>query len=478
MSRIEPVNLNRFSQPKQNAVDSNIASKQSFGRGFSDLPDKSKKDIVNILVGDINPKLDKELGWGPLRKTYEYLAHTKGEMQNQLVNALFTTTLAPFFIAFNPFSDKSKEDKEYLALRQPISAVIALTGGAAMTKGVNVYLDKLYNEGFNKAIDLRMEPNNSYLKSIYKKSDAKSKGVKFDDWAKDFKAKRKETFTMLYSENPDNIQIKDKVISLKDTNKVIGRDIPNLDTPEALKEYLDKNNLHNRKLSDLLKEEFNFEFYEDGKAKPTNLNSRLSEVKAIDFLSEIGLVEKGKVDDSKLKQAVLNIRQDKYKGALAETLGISKEKAKKAFEIVGMDTSRNIEMSVGEDVGKASSMSMGQLFHQLGYKVKDGKIQEFINQPIPKALDKLKEIFNGKLEDFNNKADLKYFTENILKNKITKLGSYASNHKTWIGIITNIFTTGVTCTVLNWAYPRIVEALFPNLVAKHPAKAEKKGGNK
>lgn len=488
MSRINSISIEQ-NYPKTNRGNSNFASKQNFGSGFSDLPEASKKEITDIVLNSVTPKVDKSLG--SLRRLYEYLAPRKGEIQTQLITALFTTTLAPFIIAYNPFSDKPKEDKEYLAWRQPLSAVIALTGGLGMTIGLNSYLDTLYNEGHNKAIDLRTAPTKDYLVRSFKKINNiknpflnKDEKQRLEKFVKEAQEARVQTFTKLFSHDPKDIIIDETtgIIKSKSKGEIIGEKIPNLTTKAELEEYLNKNNLHNRTLGDVLRDEFKFEFYKDGKIKPYAANSKLSTTKAMDFLYTIGFIEKDKVDDTKLKAAILDIRHEKPKNAqtLANLLGVNKEKAKKILDLFAIDNSRNIEMTVGEEIGKAPAITLGQLFHQLEHKQKDGTLQALLDQPLPKVLDSLNKTFKGKLEGFEAKADLEYFTKNIIKNMNAKLGSNAINHKFYIGILTNLVTTAISCTVLNWAYPRFMETFLPHLVKSNKKPIEKKmeGGSK
>lgn len=514
MSKVQSVNY----QNKSNLRQKNYASRQSFGKGNLNLP----KDIEESIIDGVKTKVNKRMGlFGFINQK---LADSKGEIQTQSINAIFTSTLAPLMIAFNPFSKADKKTKEYTAWRQPISAGIAISGGLAMTISINNYLNTIYNEGYNQAIDLRPEPSNEYLKRIFKyKSDSNKsmmehlkdnikkikeqgfvsyicsnespKTKKLNDYVKNIQDQRIEFFTDLLTADPKNIRIDEKTKEIFIGNKALQKEqiikVPNLETRKQLEEYLEANSLYKLKLSDFLKNKFGFEFYEKGdlkgQFKPHIISSKLSELKAMDFLYEIGLIEEGKVNENELRRTLAVHFQERNRKQLEEEVfnkKVLKEGGiEKLQEFMGKLSSRITQMTVGEEIGKAKAVSLGQFFHQLGYytskdKNSDKTLQELMDKPMAKVLKEFEEIFKGKLVGFGEKTNLEYFAKNIIKKKAKDLAKNAGNHKFFIGIFLNLFTTAITCTILNWAYPRIVEKLFPHLVESDKPSENKKGGTK
>lgn len=467
-----------------------------------------------------------------------FLTDHQGEVQTQLGNALFTTTVAPVIIGFNPFADQDEKTKKYTALRQPVSAASAVSLGVAMTMGLDKFWIKLANDGNMKNLDLRISPTEDYLKSKFKSEyNAKRKaGIeelkKFMDqyepdledldkkveenkfkggkatkeyfracrtkYISDKQGERKELFAKLISENPDNIKMENGIIKIngkeveikskikgKDTVKLFKDKIPNLQTQEELNEYLKDNNLHNKKMSDFLKDEFKFEFFENGEFKPNSVKQKLDQVKAIDFLERLGLVEKGKLTSEELNKVLSEqYQQDKV---IPEINKISNngENAKSFATALGKDTTRNIHRHSGDSIAKAKNMSLGQLLRQLDYINDDGiKVKDFQNlmsSKVTKALDTfknhLKDLEVGKKDGKAVKLvskTLKDFSKNIMTNKAGKLGSHFKVFKDVMGVVTNLPTAVISCYVLNWAYPRFVSAFFPS-IAKDDSK---KGGNK
>lgn len=507
----------------------NFASNQNFQGGLDSISKGSQK----ILLNGVETELDKGLG---LRgKFYQWLADTKGELQVQVINAIFTTTLAPLMIVCNPFAkNKTKEDKEYLALRQPVSATISLSGGLLMTNLINHFMDTMYNEGYAESIDLRLQPNKSYTRRYFNKAykEAKKNGkekeflTKYDSEVKEniktnafknghpskqyvkacfktgyldkIKNERLELFTNILTEEDIN-KIKldaSKNIVLEGKNLQEGHlvKVPNINSQEELTSYLSKNNFHNRKFGDFLAERFKFEFFNEkdgthtGEIKPEIVKTKLSDVKALDFLIETGLIEEGKIEENELTKTLSRLQQEKLKPIAENELysipGIfQSDGAMKLLELDGKVSSRISEYKVGEEIGYEKTISLSHLFHRLNIKSDNGELQKLADMKMSDALLYLHDKLKGKLVGYNDKADLKSITKNLLKNTAKRIDKNAESHKFFVGIFFNLFTTAVTCTILNWAYPRFVETFFPHLVKKeNPAKQveaqKQEGGNK
>lgn len=518
MSKIQTIqpNYQRGAVSKRGVI---INNSPAFAGGL----DSISKDAMKIFEDGCKPVPSK------FRKTFNkactFLNDHDSEIQNQVINAIFTTTLAPIMIAWNPFSKSDEKTKKYTALRQPISAGIAITGGYLMTKSLDDYLNYIHSEGFNPSLDLRMNPDKHYLEAKFKKAykEATDKVKFLDDLKADKEAfttkyeangqptkaylkackkaypkviqeQRQKLFTTLISEDPANLSI-DEGNVIKLNGKEIGKNIPKMATNAELNQYLDGNNLHKMKLSKFLTNQFKFEFYDGGEIQPQSIGKKLSEIKALDFLKALGIIDNNKIGENELKKFAMEFRQSKPNnlGELNNIFsnGVLKtDGAKNLLGTIGKDTSRNIEMSIGEEIGKASTLTMGQFLHQLGYKLNDGSLQKLMDKDVYSVLtelskEKLKNLSIEVEESINGKTVRKLvkiledkhvsdFAKNIIKNNSGKIAKNFGNFKKYAGIGFNLPMTAITCTILNWAYPRIVEKLFPSLV-KDDAK---KGGNK
>lgn len=518
MSRVETVQAG--GQRNLNLRNSRMDQKTGFGG--SD-PIKLSEDIEKKIAKAVEAKLDKRMGnWWKLSNM---LAFNKGELQSQTINAIFTSSLAPIFIALNPFSHQDKKTKEYTAARQPISALIAISGGVAMTKAIDYYMNMMGSEGYSKFLDIRMNPDKGYLETKFNseygkavnkqefltnyapkdfgENVAKFNGTKptraykkacLDGYVSKIQTARKALFTRLICEDPNTLKIDEstKIISVvkrdsktgKEIIEKIGENIPNMGTQKELNEYVQSNSLHNVKLSQFLKEEFKFEFYKDGKYKPFTIDSKLSSINALEFFRKIGIagdntaVNGKSFNEPELIKILALIRQEgktegQMKNALAE-IALKPGGEKLMANATGEQASRLIQMYMGEPASKAESSTLGQLFHAIN--LRGEKLQEIMDKNMVDALDVFaKYLKKHKLEGFSEKATLKDFAANLIKNKAGKMGSYFGNYKGYTGIFFNLFTTAITCTILNWAYPRIVAKVFPNLLKDDKAP---KGGHK
>lgn len=164
------------------------------------------------------------------------------EYMNILVTAFGTAVVAPIFIAFNPLSKKDKETKMYSALRQPISAAIAVAAQMSVVKALNDALDKYASTGVVDIMDLRDEQQASYLKKLIKMEDpdfikhakAKPEYAGFTTkqiWKAEIKKRQDATFAEAIKRETEKFDLdkiatkdiltKENAISVKDyTNKV------------------------------------------------------------------------------------------------------------------------------------------------------------------------------------------------------------------------------------------------------------------
>ena len=495
MSRIESAkNYQKTTNysPKQ----TNFASKQSFQSGTT-LSIENIRNISHEIVKPVEKEISQKMpiiNWISRK-----LADKNGEFQNQVINAIFTTTLAPAFIAWNPLSKQDEKTKQYTALRQPISAAIAILGGLPITMMINSYMNKISSEGHHKSIDLRMQPDNAYLKGRYKieKGMISGQKVSFADYVEQIQKQKVDLFTSLISEHPNNIKIDEntRIISVlkKDvkgnTWTQMGHDIPNLGTQTELNKYLKSNNLHNVKFSDFMRDEFKFEFFNDGTIKPYTIEDKLKNVKAMDFLRKLGVVTKKDFHESDLNELLSIVRQrttaeEEIREAI-KSEAFKPNGIKKFIDAFSRQAARITQGYLGEQASRHETITLGQFFARFDYN--EANLQKLMDGSMINALNEMKRQFNkaGKSK-FNTATTIQDFAKNIMHNKIAKTVSYFKNYKTFVGIFANLFTTAVTCTALNWVYPRIIERFFPNLVKddkpgnepKLQSPTVQKGGNK
>ncbi|MDD3436111.1 MAG: hypothetical protein PHC64_03055 [Candidatus Gastranaerophilales bacterium] len=581
MSKIQSIQPNY--QPNLRQRQTNFVPRQSF-TGNAPIDTETVKKAADVFENAI---------MGSFNKLLKRLADNDGEIQSQLINAVFTTTLAPLVIAFNPFSKKTgdveedKRTKKYAALRQPISAIIAIAGGVGMTKPINDYLDKLGSEGFIPSIDMRVKPKNltdqftTILKGTKDAAEQKTFLEKFEPAELDSKlqaskdnfnhwwkgrAYRKaccqnyieqeqktiqEFFTALITTPFKEIEIVNGLVSIEGSG-LEPRKIPNITNKTELTELVKKINLHELTFRDFMKEHFKFNFDRHGALQPHSVNSKLKSVKAMEFLRRLGICGKdNRFSESILSRTLDEIRGEKPKKVLREnivpTTFVEPASPAHIIDAISAHTVRLTQGQVGGEIVEKETMLLSHLLHRLGYidaesgstktlqemmdksvhavltelqkklgsTILEGKetITETVEIPIEsstistdtsirgsvrRVVDNIVERAKSVLSSSTEKkpevqtvtrerakmiSDMQMsdFAKNIMGDTINKTESYFKNFKGYVGILSNLVIVSITCTVLNWAYPRIVAKLFPNLL-KNDKKAQQpeaqKGGNK
>lgn len=485
MSKIQAVNYQQ--QPKLAQPHANHAPVQSFGRG-SWISPKAIGEYKGLTKEEAEMAKTCErkiVGWGT--RLSEFLARNESEVEKQLINAAFTSTLAPFVIGWNPFSKQDEQTKKYMAVRQPISAVVAIAGGIALTMPIESWFARRCANGGMPSLDFRMVPDKGILKKQVKKENPGIKGEALTAKIEEKQNEIKNFFANMISEEPQNISIDNGKVKIKVADgKPLTMAIPNLTTQEQLNAYLDKHSLHRRKFGDLLKETIGLEFFEDGVMKPGSWDEKRNSVSAMDFLRKTGIVGKAtEVEEKKLAE-----------NALKKILGISRQESvtvpsiekvvnrgvfkkdgiRKFVEAIMKDAVRNDHMMAGKD-GKAETVTLGQLFHRL--PVRDQNVPILMTYSIADALKGFaKPLREFKMENFKLNATVKDFAKNIVDNKAEILSKHFKAYKDYFSIGSNLIIVAATCTALNWIYPRFVEAFLPSLVKSDKKPEEVKGGNK
>lgn len=387
-------------------------------------------DAEKIVLKGVRDEIKSSLGpvGRALNSVYIFLGKHASEIQNQLINAIFTCTLAVWMIRNNPFAKKtvSPNTLNMSSKRQYVSAGIAVSGGVAMTMLIDAYMVRLGDDGLIESIDGRMKPSSDYVKKEFKKafktaadkqkfldscnpkdfekievkSNGKPKGkykaACIEGYTKKINDVRKKLFEALMGENPKNIMVNERKEILVN-GKEIGKNIPKLGTQKELEDYLAKNSLYNRQLKDVMDE--------IQKASKSYFNKKDNKTFK-DFIKE-------------------NFNELQSKNILEDLLE-----------------------------GKSS--------------IENKTLGEFLS--------------SSKVS--NIEAEVRAFAKGLLNNKLSRIDKDFKNFKGYTGIFFNLFTTAITCTILNWAYPIIIEKFYPELLkpdepGEQKQKSEvQKGGNK
>jgi len=454
-------------------------------------------------------------------KASNFLNKHAGELQNQGINALFTATLAPFFIAYNPLSKQDQKTKEYTALRQPVSAGIALTGGVAMTVLINNFMNKLFCDGNVESVDGRIMPDENYLESEFKNAlnshssiedkqkflDSMETSISENDklengaiskkyqtagleaYTKNVQTERQNLFSALHGADPKQIQIaedgsvtapcrnKDNKIEMKKFNPV-----PNFDKAN-ITEYIKTNNVHNMTLGDLLHKHFgiNIQAPEGGneaaKITPSSVKD-FAKIKAMDFVNILGITG----DKTQIKDMDKVNSKDLGKLLLGKDKDLSKMNLDELFEELGFISPNDPSKKTQEKL----ELKNNELNKIINNKLMDSNMAaetDITKKPLLKLFEEKINKNSKSIYNYVKDVSALDFSRNNIAKTAKTVGKHFSTLKSFTGILFNLGTTAITCTALNWAYPRFVETFFPDIAKSDKPKPKQtevqaEGGNK
>ena len=410
-----------------------------------------------------------------------YAGEKQGEALNILVTAFGTAIICPMFIRFNPFSKEDKQTRAYSAWRQPISAIIAVAAQLTITKWFNNLLALRASTGTKKGeanykrADLRACPHERYLKSIIK--------LEHPEWDKEQiskEVKRRQIDAEKAEITKARRLMKDKVFA-----------------PEEL---LCQDRMESAK-KDIF-ERFKVEYKDEIKNKFGKPTEDVSSMKLEKFF-------KKKLKEKAVAEGIDEITFVQREAAVKMEKEIFGEAIVKGFlrEIVNDNNGIN---KVSEAISYCESnegsfkRQLAEYIHSLKGVDKleekvlgkgnpdeySAKIEEFASSIVKKLKD-IKEYEDAhKLKDFTSIKDIGKSIKDIIHNVEIKKYIQGKNSdakrvfktmNTQLGLIVTLATLPITCGILNWAYPRIMEKIMPEMAAKKKATSEpvkKEGGDK
>lgn len=447
---------------------------------------KSAKSGMPSFQGSVpQQELVKELKniIPPFMKVISKLSESIGEVQNIIINALCTGLVAPIFIKYNFLSKTDEDTRTYSAWRQPISAILAVATQAGMVAPFNSVIENMaYSGEYPEEYNLSNFKNENYIRKLIKKAEP--------NLTKDQLNKRvNEEIQKQHQELFDNIRNKNQIL-LKSANapskplseKAYRETL--LDTINSLIKQ-DKNKLDSCKVK-LEKRLHRSEYLSqnNGKAKAmleeikNNLdkNDNLSSVK--NYLStKSKSLKKEKADDELI--------------SMVQELLDRIKKINTPSKVEGKQVINPKQIIMEELRSKTNKM----LAHVQKYNLIHDKslIQEEVTRSVAereKAFTKSLELLNSIKTDltegknltaadieallkehskgvsFKDSALHTNFIEEIITKYKNNINNNLKGHKQFTGLLISLAILPITCCLLNWVYPRFMDAVFPNLSNK------------
>lgn len=427
----------------------------------------------------------------------------KGELGGILITAAGTGLVAPIFIAYNPFV-KAKPDatpeekkeventKQYTAMRQPISAVLAALFQAGALGPIDKFLEKMSNDpryakNFWTILDQSSLQKESYLKRVIAK-EMKKEGTVYEN-KKAFKA---ELAKRVEQRQQEQINAMAEKFSQSGKIEIGSRAIDNSTTAEILNKqissYIDD-------AKELQRDENGIKYYKNKAAMLMNNEEELKEL-----FKTSKLPEDANELEKYLKTAREGSKSQEVKELIDEILGfapnVRESKCKRTLERINTIRT-DCDGNYTPERYVASMEERNANIQKIIDSLKESQIknpESATEETIKKTLDDIiqKCHYDYKNTKLHNVLDgSETFRSNLeeLKTKVTedaingykklvenKFKGFSQISKVAIGVC---ITLPITCTALNWVYPRFMDIFFPNLSGskKEPAANEQKGGN-
>lgn len=482
--KIDKINQNYSASSRQSNI-TRAGSSTNF-TGTSSI----NKDIMDLLPDKTAIKVMKKFEW------------LKGELGGILITALGTGAVAPIFIAFNPFvkapknaTKEQKEDventKKYTAMRQPVSAVLAVLIQTSILKPIDKGLEALFNNAkYAKNLWLSLDQSSlskkSYIKKQIKK-EMKAEGVSFENK----KAFEKELDTRV--EAKLDAQITQTAEKLKKTGQIhVGdRIVDNQTTAEVLNKVINDYIKDARKLRT---KDAGLEFYKQRASILMNNEETFRQMFKDLPSSGAEIAEYLKNESIKTKNPDVQLILQEIINA-PENLRASRcQRTLERIDTIRRTCDNNFTPELYLEKMKATNKELDKIIRNLkASRIKEAKnaTEETIKQTIEKVASycqfdssdlRLKNKFQ-ETETFQTNVNdlLKKIYKDVTKGykEVIERRYKGFNQISKIAIGLCI-TLPVTCTALNWVYPRFMDLCFPKLSGKKKDNAQevKNGGDK
>lgn len=448
--------------------------RNSFGSATSYIPRcyREVRDIANSVY---------EHSKGS-QKLLMSLYKLRGENLNNMITAVGTAGVAPFFIRYNPFSREDKDSKAYTAWRQPISAGITLGGQLLVMSNYNKLLDRQAAYAGVDEMDLRAKPPVSVLKP---KAELEYKAYKSQCIlnGEDFVPRKKWVANRV-------VELQDEAFytQLKELRKTM--DISKVPMTEIIKSS-DVNSKKNVIFKEVLREKFGFneaelntfdkynDFIKNGKKLVKAKNLRMAEIQdsisAVAETEAIKDLERAINFESHVKFNTSKIFKKMQDELSLHKLEIMKKYSTDASEAKSVSVISKIEAEiekVAQSIYEKTVAELKENYEKImqipeAQRTREQRIAEFAyNKVVKQGSIKNIKTHGQTLEDVIKSVKIKKWLINRINYSETKLKVWKDRS----GLVVGLLILPITCTILNWTYPKIMKKLFPRLSEVKEAK--------
>ncbi len=452
---------------------------------FSKKPPKKLNDkITDLLPGKDAIKFMKKLEW------------LKGEIGGILITAVGTGLVAPFPIAYNPFvkakkgaTDEEKKDientKKYTAMRQPISAILAILFQVSALKPIDNVLDKFINKPefaklWGVTFDQSAINSKSYIEKLAKKKiKAENPSVKGKEYEELLNLTKKEieneqiTNTAKKFQEAGKLMVGERTLDNKHLAELVNLQIDDyIKDAKALKINNEGLSFYSNRAKVLMENE--------AYLKEIFKNTPQDITKTSDFIKELLAKEKNS-DVKMLLEEILARPADIQNSRIERTLS----RIENIKKMCGGEYSYSKYLDAMTTRNAKLDNIITDFMHA---KIKNPELatESFIKETIEKTteichFDNSNKLLETILHDTDTFSSNKEKLASKVHKDITKqYKEFIRNHykgmNQLIKIIIGVFITlPITCNVLNWVYPRIMDKCFPELAGSKKAQKAREG---
>ena len=463
---------------------------------ISEKPNKlSRKNNVSFQKGLPEQITDSLADKKILMFMKEKLGWIKGEIGGVAMTAIGTGLVAPWPIAFNPFvkakEGASAEEKRevrntkiYTAMRQPISAVLAAIFQIGALKPIDRYLDQLYNnpetaKRFDVDTNQSLINNKNFVKRNMEKQ-MKAEGKTKSNMGKVEYEKELQTRIDKFTNN----QIDSVAKSIQETHRIqVGEEfIENSKVADIVNKQIDEYIVDAKKLK-ITEEKMGYYtkraqvLIENEEYLKEILENRPTDsIKLEAFLKDLLAKEKNpdvKILLEEILDRSIDIQNHRIERTFKRTdnlkhifeKGFTSEQYKRTFidrNGVLDDIIRKLENAKVQDVNSATPETIAEAIKNAKdaccFDSKNNFHRQILHDTRTFGHDEeqlVQKIYNDIAKGY------KKFVEN----------SYKSHNQIWKILIGVFITLPITCSVLNWVYPRFMNWAFPGLTKAKENKA-------
>lgn len=458
----------------------------------------SKKDDKTVALGFTGhtPQtvIEKAINQNntPVLRGINRLRNNIGEFQDICINAIGTGFLAPVFIKYNPLSKTDEDTRTYSAWRQPVSAGLAILTQGLITIPVVKVIKNMANNGYlNEECNLTPFRDKTYIEKLMKKMhpDANKKQLEkyISEYLKSNNGDLQSTIASLKEDNTVYYTVKKLFDKQRKTNNNEEHQLSKRVKMDPQK----YSKLLNRTVDDMIKDEqIQLDRCENEKYTKRLAQSeyyRTNSSDALNLLNEMKTKINSTEDIKEIKKQ-LKTQYKKLKSNKANPHLLSMLEETIALSVAGKDNMlekvNKMEGHVHKHMNKTPEEVVTAVKASLKERIDAHKgVIEFLNKVKDaikdgKTVSQIEEMFTKEVEDYHQKA-VKLNLENKesrLKNKkfshevANKLKTLTQKHiegvKRISTLIAALAVLPVSCSLLNWIYPRFMDAVFPNLSSK------------